>query len=347
MNGIKIDWLSFSLPRNYTSSELPDLISSLFGVPACLDTAASYDPTKAVFKHINKRRNYYGCSYRLDSPGGDKLVEVYVNPITESNRNTTLIQVTGYALSAYAGNPLSIDVPDLCRRLLDKGGKPTAVHIAADDTAGLLPWETILECVAPDQYRERIVTTSRRVPITLNQETVYIGNRSDRNQICIYRKDKQEQTKFRWVRVEYRTTDRATAKAIVEHIADGAAIGVLASGLILRHLDFKERSRLTKYNRPTCSWWTQFLGGVEKMIISRDLARQLTPKKERSIPSIKTLLRDLETHCRFDWTDRQDLLIKVQDIVALSSFDRQPVPLSSDVTNPEYDAAACADGISF
>lgn len=230
---LKFDWISFTIPKTLDENTLPGILCELFGLDF------------QDFKPIPKKRNYYRRSFLLSGPNGNKLVEVFADPDTEHNRNTTLFQVSGFALSAYAGNPLQIDVPELFRGVLALGGKPTVLHICMDDLSGRLPWGEIVELASPEYYRDHIVSTSRRVPICLNQETIYFGEKRDRNSICLYRKDKLEGTKFPWVRVEYRTKDRTTAKAIAEKVATGEELGPLAAGLIRRHLTFKEGNRVT------------------------------------------------------------------------------------------------------
>lgn len=289
-DGIKFDWISFTLPRIHDETTLPGLVLELFG----LDFQG--------FREVRKKRNYYRRSFLLGGPNGDKLIEVFVDPDVDDNRetnldnrNTTLVQVSGFALSAYAGNPLQIDVPDLFRRVLAAGGKPTVLHIAMDDMTSRLPWDEIAELSSPDRYRDHIVSTSRRQPININKETIYYGQRRDRNSVCIYRKDRLEETKFAWVRVEYRTTDRPTAKAIAERIAAGDGLGPLVSGLVRRFLDFRQKSLLTKYNRPQCKWWGDFLGNVDKMIICRDLApRRKPPKPKPKTKPVDQIISDIE-----------------------------------------------------
>ncbi|MBT0663524.1 replication initiation factor domain-containing protein [Geobacter pelophilus] len=290
--GIKFDWISFTLPAIYNESTLPQLIGNLFATPF------------ELFHLQNRKRNYYKRSFLLSGQNGDKLIEIFCDPDTDKNPNTTLIQISGYALSAYAGNPLSIDVPELFRQVLYLGGKPTVLHIAMDDTANRLPWSEIVELSSPDRYQEQIVSPLIRPrhdgtpqpPICINNETVYFGRRSGRNSICIYRKDRLEQTKFPWLRVEYRTQDRPTAKAIAERIATGDELGPLVSGLVRRFLDFREKSYKTKYNRPSCAWWSEWLGNVDKMIISRDLAPRRKPvAKPKRSKTMEELIRDFDT----------------------------------------------------
>ncbi|WP_298439211.1 replication initiation factor domain-containing protein [Geobacter sp.] len=285
LDSIKFDWVSFTIPRNLDETTLPAIVQELFGLDF------------SEFRLIQKKRNYYKHSYLLSGPNGDKLVEVFADPDTEHNRNTTLFQVSGYALSAYAGNPLSIDVPELFGKVLALGGKPTILHIAMDDTAGRLPWDTMVYMSSHDEdrYQKHIVCKSRRPPNTMNNGTIYFGLRSDRNSVCIYRKDRQEGTKFPWIRVEYRTKDRDTAKAIAEKVAAGDNLGPLAAGLIRRHLTFKEAGHKVKYNRPDCSWWVDFLGGVEKMFISRDIAPRRKPTKERKARTMPSIYKDLDS----------------------------------------------------
>lgn len=276
--GIKFDWISYTLPN-----AVPLTAMEMLGLSI------------QDFAHIHKKRNYYRESYRLDAPNGEKLLEIFAEPDTFHNRDTILIQITGFALSAHATNPLNIDVQDLFMKMLELGGKPTMLHIAMDDLTGQLPWSTILDYSSPEKWQDHVVSTSRRQPCTINNQTVYFGQRRDRNSICIYRKDQEQGTKFPWLRVEYRTTDRTTAKAIAQRIADGGDLGPLAAGLIRRFLDFKLPSLKTKYNRPSAPWWIEFLGGVEKMIISRDLApRIINPCPTPRPRKMSTILKDLD-----------------------------------------------------
>lgn len=323
--GIKFDWISFTLPRNHNDSTLPALVKDLFGLDF-LD-----------FKLKEKKRNYYRRSYLLESPNGDKLVEIFSDPDTIHNQGTTLFQVSGFALSAYAVNPLAIDVPDLFRKFLELGGKPTCLHLAMDDLSSQLPWLTILDYSSPENWQQHIVSTSRRQPISLNNQTIYFGQRKDRNSICIYRKDQQEGTKFPWIRVEYRTTDRSTAKAIAEKIAAGADLGPMAAGLIRRFLDFKEPSIKTKYNRATAQWWLDFCGDVEKMIISRDLAPKRKaapqpPKPKKMEPIINDLARVMNP--TFDQLDAVvRWLIDQGHSMELAKFDSPMEPLLNIIEN--------------
>ena len=317
MPGIKFDWISFTIPENHNDTTLPALVQQLFGV------------SFGLFQLQERKRNYYKRSWLLSGPNGDKLVEIFTDPDTEGNRNTTLFQITGFTLSAYAANPLNIDPRSLFNEIAALKGRPTVLHICMDDTDGRLPWSEIEELSQPDRYHDHIISPLLRPrrdgapqpPLNINGQTIYYGKRQGRNSVCIYRKDRLEQTKFPWTRVEYRTTDRAIAAGIMQKVIDGDSLGTMAAGLVRRFLDFRKKTYHSKYNRPQCAWWGSFLGGVEKMVISRDLApRRMkgpTAKRQRSVDSI---LKELNSVLG-GWNTNEDDFEKVFSFIKERGLD--------------------------
>lgn len=262
--------LAFTLPQGLTVADLPALVADWFGVP-------DLDPLDV---RQTKGRNGHNECYSLRSPDGAELIAILLDG-AGSLRGTSRIEVHGRAWETS-----EIDAVYVCQQIIARQGWGTEIHLAADDTDSLLPWDTIQAVSLSPNWEQDITTTlcrqriSRRTgesegaPTMTTSHTgasVYYGVRASDTSVCIY--DRRGP-----LRVEYRTRTRAGSTDIIRRIAEGEEIGTITAGVLARVLRFHEPGGRRKDRRPVCAWWSDFLGAVEPIKLPRQRdARHKSP----------------------------------------------------------------------
>ncbi len=252
--------LSATIPRTTPAADLPALVADLLGIHG-LDPLA-----------VQQRgRNGYRTCYALRTPAGAELVAILTDG-TGHGTGTSHIIIHGAAWEA-----ADLDPRRVAEYIMDRGGWSTEVHLAADDTAGILPWQTIRDMSIREDWDSHISTTlcRRRVstrtghtegdPALVASATgasIYYGTRSSHTSICIY--DRRG-----LIRVEYRTRTRGGATDILRRLADGEDLGAMISGIIRRCLRFHAPGRGRKDRRPVAAWWDDFLGASAPIQLPR------------------------------------------------------------------------------
>lgn len=254
--------IGFTLPAGLSAADLPQLVAELFSIYG-LDPAAVKQPAG---------RHGYAESYSLRTEHGAEIISILCRPRSRHSPDTTHIAVHGAALES--GN---IDVPHLCREIMARHGWGTDVHLAADDTDGILPWADIMACSAADTWTDRVTTTTcrpRKNPKTGEMEdcpptylrstgeTIYYGQSDSDLSVCMY-------TRRGPVRVETRIRNRAAATEIIRRISGGEDIGTITAGILRRNLKFHVAGTRRKDRRPVCPWWARFIGDAEQITLPR------------------------------------------------------------------------------
>lgn len=283
-NHALIDWLSFSLPRSYNWQEFAPLLTDLFQLDS-----------RWIQPEIGKA-NWYRYRHTINTPSGRPLLHIYTEPTASQNANTTAVSVTGYALCNKPDALQGLDPVRLIRQITDHGGKLTRLDLALDDFSGKPILAQMIEASAPDIWRDRVITGLCRnsKPVALWDETLYFGHLSKGSSICSYDKSKQQATNFPWFRCEFRTKDRDLLQVIQEQIVTGVPIGKITAGLLSKYLRFVPTGRLTKYNRETCRWWSDFLQAADGYELTRHSAGKIDdePRKAPTLPAFGRYLRE-------------------------------------------------------
>lgn len=262
MPHFQLHHLALTLPATTTETTLPRLMQELFGIDGI-------DPADI---RLPRGRHGYREAYRLTGEHGAELINILLDGVAGNLKGTTHIVVHGAALEMGV-----IDVDQLCREIIGRRGWITRVDLAADDRAGLLPWPEIVEASGPDQWENRITTTTCRhrlnrktgerepnPPVYLRSdgETVYFGKASSDLSVCLY-------TRRGPVRVEIRIQNRAAATEIVRRIAAGEGVGTLTARVLRRNLIFHVPGFRRKDRRKVSPWWQAFLGSAEAIKLPR------------------------------------------------------------------------------
>lgn len=302
--------IAFTLPSQLTADELPQIVSDLFNIDG-LDPAAVRLPGG---------RHGYREAYSLSS-NGVELISILSNGAARNTKGTCHVVVHGAALDAGGFDPAH-----LCREIIRRRGWGTRIDLAADDVDGVLPWEEIMECCQPDQYQNRLTTTTCRPsrnpetgkiedtpPVYMRQqgETLYLGNADSDVSICLY-------TRRGPVRVEGRIRNRAAATDLIRRIADGEDITVLTLGVLSRNLKFHVPGYRRKDRRPTTAWWENFISAVAPLKLPRQRAQgHRSPwyvPPTRAIKVTKAVQRSLAGATE---TDIQAIIAALSDLLPL------------------------------
>jgi len=261
MTRSQLHHLSATIPQGLTAADLPGLVADWFGI-AGLDPEAIRQP---------KGRHGYSSLYALRDSDGAELVAVLLNG-TGTLRGTSHVTMHGRAWEVGDLDPVHI-----CSQIMARCGWATEVHLALDDTAGLLPWDQIKGVSTCPGWANDITSTTCRPrlnrrtgtregdPVLLTGAggaTVYFGTREADTSVAFY--DRRGP-----LRVEYRTRTRGGATDITRRISEGEDIGLIASGVIARCLRFHASGTGRKDRRPVAEWWTQFLSGAEPIQLPR------------------------------------------------------------------------------
>lgn len=288
-----IDWLGVSIPEAYhwpstsdfTRRDITPLLVDLFGI----------DPATAKIR--TSGANWYRNRHTITTPSGAPLVHIYTEPTAEQNRNTTAISITGYALSSRPDALHALDPVELVRKVDALGGNLTRFDGALDTFDGKPTLALMLEAAAPDAWRDRTVTSLCRTskPVGIWDESLYFGHLDKGIVINAYNKAKQTGVDFPWFRLEFRTKDRDLLKTIKEEIIAGRSVGELTAGLLSQYLRFVPPGLRSKYNRPTCSWWSELVAEGAGFELKRHSSGKVDdePRKQPNPDTVTRYLLDV------------------------------------------------------
>ena len=176
---------------------------------------------------------------------------------------TAHLDLTGGALGHLRA--LGLDVFGWLRYVLEQGVRVGRVDIAADDEAGLVTRERVIDAVSAGDY----VTHSRSVSehralVGDRGWTVYFGRRTSPTFVRIYDKAAEQGLDgVSWTRVEAEFKRERAHAVIVEWCLSGWSVAS-ALGLLRGALDFRrDDGTVTKSRWDLLDWWGAFLGAVD------------------------------------------------------------------------------------
>lgn len=303
-----IDWLAFSLPKTYAWTPraasdsvhpvLTDLFGEWFDNPMNNTCGEFFGDTQ--FQAKQSRGNWYHERHAISSLQGNQLLNVYLHPRADRNRDTSAYSVTGYALSNRPDSLQRFDPVELIGKIHDAGGKLTRIDLALDYLGTEPVFQYMLDSSKPDIWKDRLITPLRfdkPIPVGWEQETLYYGllSKTTDTAVCVYDKAKEQGVPGPWLRVEFRTKDRDLCQAIMEEIVTGRPIGELTAGLLRKYLRFVSPGIKAKYNRPTAVWWDELLGTGEKFNLTRHRDGKTDEERKAKKPkSGKIVIRYLQ-----------------------------------------------------
>jgi phage replication initiation protein len=177
------------------------------------------------------------------------------------------VQMMGQACAELTARLGADALPELCRRTLALGGRPTRLDLAIDDRTAELSLEMIERTPVRTRWRETSTQTKR--DITTGQgtgHTVYFGAPASLSRLRVYDKAAQQGQAEPWLRFELQLRDERAIFAAQE-LAAGKQVGELTAGLMAGCIAFLDPNPLdtnrSRWN--VTAWWDAWLGGVAKL----------------------------------------------------------------------------------
>lgn len=254
-----IDWISFTLPKEYPSWDVK-FLDSQNSVHRVINELFKLDTEQ--FSSSSARDKWYRSRYTVFSKNGHSLLSVSLSPVSANNSNTTAFSVPGYALSS-AADALNIDPIELIKKIALLGGTVTRIDLALDYRGPVPILRNMFNASRPDVWRESIKSPLRfkaPLPVGWDESTIYYGALA-KGTSCIvaYNKALEQEVAGPWTRIEFRTRDRDLCGAIQTEIIEGRPMGELTAAMLLKYLKFITPGTGSKYNRPVVAWWSQLL----------------------------------------------------------------------------------------
>jgi DNA relaxase NicK len=170
----------------------------------------------------------------------------------------------------------------------------------------------MIESSQPDVWRDRTITTLCRTskPLAIWDQTLYFGSRKKGNCIRAYDKAVQQGVAGPWFRCEFSSRDRDLCAVILEDLTNGLSVGKVTAGLLGQYLRFVPPGLKAKGNRPTCSWWSDFLKEGEGYELKRQGGgKDDEPRKAVSRFSVLRYLKDAAKQ------DPREVLAAIQELL--------------------------------
>ncbi len=256
--------INFVLPRTLDNDrKISDLVKDIFGI-------AGYQPNQ--FKGYGQRYQYNSWYEVKDDC--DSVLGVIMTHGTGKFRDTTFVSLNGRCFETWTPLDCTIDVINLINYVFDQMGYFTRLDLAKNDYRRVTDWSEQVEISSKENFRDRLITRLNRTtpPLYLRQdaESIYYGSNKSQTQILVYKKQDKELTKFPWIRFETIIRGKAQCNAAAKLLLSGIDIDALAAGILCNLLDFKEPGLNVKSKRPSCSWWTRFVGTEKISLLSKD-----------------------------------------------------------------------------
>lgn len=273
MQYVDFHQFSFTVFEELTEEQISNMAETIFGFPF------------SSFERVDRYRNAYRYFYSLGN-----MVFIYCGP-AGNNAGTTYIEIKGNGCDT-----LNINWTELIKWCLTNNCRIRNVHLYIDDTENILPIDRLCNEFKPNHVN-RIISKAKSVPLLLDSDsrTLQFGHKSSGIQITIYEKGLYEGVEFPWNRVEIKLSNH---ESIHHHLTDymnGAELGTIAKGLLSDRLDFKVDGTGPKKRRETESFWSAFLGNVEKrkLGIIPPPPRSITKRLHNLTAHVKKELRAL------------------------------------------------------
>lgn len=253
--------LNFKLPYNLVTephltsgNTLWKLVCELIGPESAQGIQMEYGGRRSYQKY-----------YTIRNKENDVLVSILTEG-TGTVKGTTSVSFNGLCWETWSAvNPLPpLQIEKIADYVFDRGGWFTRVDLAKNDYRKVTDWKDAVAASHKDVYRDRLVLRLCRTKPPLfmrsDSESIYYGSNKSRTQILAYVKQDAELTKFPWIRFEVILRGKSQCDDAVRMLRDGTDIDTLTSGVLAHLLDFKIQSGNTKGKRPSCQWWTDFVG---------------------------------------------------------------------------------------
>ena len=312
-NSALIDWLSFTLPKEYPSWDVK-FLDSQNSVHRVIYELFKLDTEQ--FSSSSARDKWYRSRNTVFTKNGRSLLSVSLSPVSANNANTTAFSVPGYALSS-AADALNIDPVELIKKIVLMGGTLTRIDLALDYRGPVPILKKMFNSSRPDTWRESIKSPLRfRAPLPVGwaESTIYYGALA-KGTSCIvaYNKAKEQAVVGPWTRIEFRTRDRDLCKGIQTEIIAGRQIGELTAGMLLKYLKFITPGAGSKYNRPVAAWWAQLLKeGADFKFVRHDGGKE--ESEPRPSPNPCTVTKYLIAALSYE--NSREVLTAIKSVVA-------------------------------
>jgi len=183
------------------------------------------------------------------------------------------------------------DWKNLFKRVFDQLGHFARIDVAIDDYDGMLSLSEIRTKIDARHVKSRFKTAHGITEYDLSGEansnkgeTIYLGSPQSRIKIRFYDKAKEQKVDYLWTRAEIECHNER-ALIVAAFITNDMPLGDLVAGVLRNYINFLEpdETDTNKSRWPVSQWWTDFLGGVDKL--------SLTIKKEpRTIEDVNNWL---------------------------------------------------------
>lgn len=205
---------------------------------------------------------------------------------------------------------------DLFKRVFEAKGHFSRLDGAIDDFHGFFSVEQIEEKVLRRGVRSRFKKARGMTEYDLTNDvgrgdgkTVYFGSPSSDIQIRIYDKAAQQGVAQVWVRTEVQCRDERSDALAVQIMSD-LNLGKLLAGVLGNYITFIESSEDSNKARwPVSSWWSDFLGDVEKVKLTiLKAVKTIDEKMEWVNRQVSTTLALIGLHLKGKGTDIYDFV---------------------------------------
>lgn len=220
------------------------------------------------------------------------------------------VNMTGQGCRQYEalfGNSWS----ELIKRVFEAGGHFTRLDGAIDDFHGFFSVDQIEEKVKGRDVKGRFKKARGYTDYDLTSEpgegdgkTIKFGSGESNIQIRIYDKAAQQGVDQVWIRTEIQCRDER-ADALARQIMSDNNLGHLLAGVLCNYINFVEPSNDTHKDRwPVSSWWSEFLGDVEKVRLTiLKAAKTIEEKMEWVDRQVSTTLALIGLYLKGKGTD--------------------------------------------
>jgi phage replication initiation protein len=192
------------------------------------------------------------------------------------------------------------------------GFKPSRVDVAMDDHAGLVTQERVEGAIAAGGCVSRFDKGRPYQDVNLADGSrcgwsFRFGSAQSDALVRIYDKYAEQREKGRevepgpWMRVELQLRNERAGELIARLIEPGAELGKLGAGRLWAYVDFRvvDSVDTNKSRWASCTWWSEFLGNVEKVrwkpdVVVRTLERTAAWFWRQVAPSYALLRFSLE-----------------------------------------------------
>jgi phage replication initiation protein len=228
-----------------------------------------------------------------------------------SNDSQTIIVLTDgghfgmghhIVLTGSACEEIGPKIVNIALSAIELGGKISRVDLAIDDHVGLLDLAVIESSIRKGLCTSRFLTPPR-IEGGFDKKTgkesgkwIKFGRRSSGMYFRFYDKAAEQRKPGHWVRLEVEAKGK-NATEIMRQVAQGKTLGTMLFGLLRNYLAFREPSSDPNRSRwPYATWWSRFLGEVEKVQLGTGRAKEAEKRVDWFLKLDKTLARVVDLY---------------------------------------------------